>query len=220
MFLNESQTFWLTNVFWEAVMLVALIMWFSADKSRTPISLDEATKAQYKAKIVIVKAGNNIGSGCKQEDGYYLTAFHVVLPAWLNKDPITVNGIPAKVLYHSRTERDIAILTTLENPDLSKATTPSYEFKEGEYFVLTGNPGNEIDRVQVGQITNVVRKDRETLSISTQAREIFAEYIREGISGGCVYPMGWEKPVGVSTLAANDKDRKRGSISLASKVTE
>ncbi|HMQ01775.1 MAG TPA: hypothetical protein PKD79_01750 [Candidatus Doudnabacteria bacterium] len=211
----------ITSFFWivVAIGLYPKIGHFFSTSS-PHLQLIELSKEEvefYKSKIVTVTGGKYIGSGCEIEPGYYLTALHIISHAILDGDPIQVNGVPAQVVIKGRTEEDYAILTTDETPDLAKAITPVYEFSEGEHFIVTGNPGEQVKRVQSGKITNIKVLSYDRQHIKPSARKVFAEYIEKGISGGCVYPKGWVAPVGVATMSENDNEKKRGEISLTRK---
>ncbi|HMR55042.1 MAG TPA: hypothetical protein PKD34_00405 [Candidatus Doudnabacteria bacterium] len=219
---KTAKTICFTSTFW---ILIGAIIFFVLQKPiESPPPPDpvlsvitQEEREFYKSKIVTVTGGNYMGSGCEMEPGYFLSALHIISNAILDNEPIYVDGVEAKIVMQGHTEDDFIILTTEKNPDMSKAIPPTYEFIEGEDFIVTGNPGEEQHRVQTGKVTNVIVPSEDQKRIKPHARKVFAEYIEKGISGGCVYPKGWVVPVGVATKSDNDLDKKRGEISLARK---
>lgn len=210
-------TFIITNALW-----LCGLSYFHTKKVSDPVlaQLDPQVRQYYKSKIVTVTAGRYVGSGCEIEPEYFLTALHVIGNALLDDHPIAVGSKPAKLIFKGTTEEDYAILSTAAKPDLSKANLPYYDFQEGEDFVVTGNPGNQIARVQTGKIASTVVKNETGTALKPNARLIFTDYVEAGISGGCVYPMGWLKPVGVAIKSEGDAEKRKGEISLARKRIE
>lgn len=173
----------------------------------------------YKSKYVEVKAGRSQSSGCLLEPGVYLTAFHGVVYPWLDKEAIYVNGAPARLVWHSKTDQDYAILTTKEKFDDKRFTLPLYEFKIGDDIVIVGSPGTTTALVEPGKIINTDVKDAAG-NLKIGAKQAFSIYIESGISGGCVYPLGSDYPVAVVTKKDGNPDKTIGEISLVSKVAE
>ncbi len=172
----------------------------------------------YKSQYVTIKAGRNTGSGCIARPGIVVTAFHVVMPAFLEKRAIYVNDKPAKVLAYTSMETDMVFLTTNDSKDKKLAALPEYDFKIGEDFVTVGSPGEENSLVESGVIINDHITDENGMMTTT--KKVSSIYIESGLSGGCVYPVGWDIPVAITTKKENDPNHKIGYISLASKIIE
>ena len=184
--------------------------------------LTDEERALYKSLHVEVVSGNSAGSGCKlDKDGKeYLTALHVVMTGFVNDETIWADNHATKVVEKSKfgpTEKDYAILST--DLTATKPTTeiPYYRFREGEDVIVVGSSGNQKALVQPARIINV-SVDSENGKPKPSAKNVYAIYLKEGLSGGCVYPIGWTTPVAV--FAKRDQDLQRGEVSLASRLIE
>lgn len=216
----------LTTLFWGIVIYVAgtqfsnWLPWSTPDMNFQEIT--EAESKEYRSRYVTVKAGSLLGSGCKTEDpDVFLTALHVVAPAIVNSEKITVDDDEVFVIAKSKLgdkEPDFALLS--KNPK-AKFKLPEYQFKLWENLVIVGSPGDQTAMVQPARVTNlVVNSGRGELR--TSAKDVYMIYAREGISGGCVYPQGSVNPVAVYTSLYdhNSPQPRWGTITMASKQAE
>lgn len=185
----------------------------------TLAKISESDIKMYKSKYVEIRAGKFIGSGCELEPGVALTAFHNVMLPWIDKEVIYVNNVPAKLIWHSKTEQDYALLATKDKVDPKKIVIPNYDFKIGDDFISVGSPGNLTALVEPGKIIDTnITDDQGQLKIG--AKKIFSIYIESGISGGCVYPIGSDYPVAVVTKKDGNQEKNIGEISIVSKAEE
>lgn len=215
-----------TTVFWGIAVFVVLtffpnwLPWSSPDMNFQEIS--EAESQEYKSKYVTVKAGALLGSGCKTNSpGVYLTALHVIAPAIINDERITVEDEEVFVIAKSKLgekEPDFALLSKDRKAEFK---LPEYQFKLWENIVIVGSPGDQVAMVQPARITNVV-VNSENGELRTSAKDVYMIYAKEGISGGCVYPQGSQNPVAVYTSLYdhNSPQPRLGTITMASKQVE
>ncbi len=195
------------------------LLYFAQPPKIALAQISEKDVKQYKDMYVEVRAGKYSSSGCKLEDGVYLTSFHGVVMPWLDKEVIYVGNTPAKLAWHSKTEQDYVILTTKEKFDEKKYVLQPYEFNIGDDIVIVGSPGNTSALVQPGKIIDTDLKNDEG-NFKIGAKKIFSIYIEYGISGGCVYPLGSFNAKAIVTKKENNAEKTIGEISLVSKIAE
>lgn len=215
------------------ILIEVVTLWFvfnhypyllRPESSISLIDIPADTQNMYKAKYVSISAGTAISSGCELDPGsqIFLTSLHGISNALLDGDDILVNGQKAYVIKKSRTnESDYAFLTT--NPKLikSKVDLPEHTFQLNEDLIILGSPGNEKALVQPAKIINR-SIDSEYNQTFVASKSVYTLYVLPGISGGCVFPVGSEKPVAVFTkkIPDPDKESRFGGISFTNKTAE
>lgn len=202
------------------------IYWLTGTpKPKPDLSFRELTDEErklYKELHVEINSGNQSGSGCKLDSNgkEYLTALHVVMTGFVNDETIWANNHATKIVEKSKygpTEKDYAILSSDLLATKPTAKIPYYRFREGEDVIVVGSSGGQKALVQPARIINV-NVASEDGDPKPSAKDVYAIYLQAGLSGGCVYPIGWTTPVAV--FAKRDPDLQKGEVSLASRLVE
>ncbi len=151
------------------------------------------------AKHVAIKSGNLVGSGCKIQPGYYLTAYHNLYQHKLIDADISVDNQKAQLVAHSDLEADVAIVSTFAEYSINDIKLEDYTnldiYKD---VILVGSPGALGVIVQPATIWYDAVFEG-TAQKKPGAKVITAQYIKKGISGACVYSRDGEKLISIVT---------------------